>query len=317
MPEFRYHVTGGPYTVAPLPQWKALKVAGRFSHLCTPDDSKSCFACCPPLQMPNDDPLDRQDSLGVLFRKNRERHLKATPSFQPIDGWSCWGLGYLDDEKRKIGCLLHPMHHEGQDYRFLIDYGDKCSRELCLQAETFNHLMEEEKAFCLRLAEGMNSFEYSSRKANPLFSLLLWREPLVKAMCDEEKGTRLEREAFVEKYRVFLTVLSFRRDSFLVHRVVKRKGLKPFFSDAFLGEYEEFRDRLFIRYRNENEERRLPEGRGGPCLPYVHEFPISVACSRMLKFGLNVWRSDPEELGRLSRKIKREIDTFIERLEFE
>jgi hypothetical protein len=266
--------------------------------------------------MPNDDPLDRQDSLSVLFRKNRERYLKATPSFQPIDGWSCWGLGYLDDEKRKVGCLLHPMHNEGQDYRFLVDYGDKCSRELCLQAETFNHLMEEEKALSLRLTEGMNSFEYSSRKANPLFSLLLWREPLVRAICAEEKGARLERETFVEKYRVFLQILSFRQDSFLVQHVVETKGLKPFFNKAFLKQYEEFRDALFLRYRNE-EERRLPEGRGTRTLPYVHELPISAACSRMLKFGLNVWRSDPEELGRLLGKIEGEVDTFIEGLEFE
>jgi hypothetical protein len=37
----------------------------------------------------------------------------------------------------------------------------------------------------------------------------------------------------------------------------------------------------------------------------------------MLKFGLNVWRSDPEELGRLLGKIEGEVDTFIEGLEFE
>lgn len=41
--------------------------------------------------------------------------------------YCCEFLGFLDDEERRVGCLLHPRQNGGQDYRDVSFYG----RELC------------------------------------------------------------------------------------------------------------------------------------------------------------------------------------------
>lgn len=93
---------------------------------------------------------------------------------QPVVGFWCWALGYLDPALKTIGCLLHPSRHEGVDLRFLTGYGAKCARELCYEAHQFDRLSDAAQLFWLELARGLNSFYFSSPRANPLFHLLRW-----------------------------------------------------------------------------------------------------------------------------------------------
>src|SRR5574340_715142 len=94
--------------------------------LCAPTPELACFGCCPPIRPAHYDPLDFARSLRRELVENRRRLLEEGPRYRPIVGYSCWGLGFLDAQGRRAGCLLHPFHNDGSELRSLIDYGDKC-----------------------------------------------------------------------------------------------------------------------------------------------------------------------------------------------
>ncbi len=142
--------------------------------LCAPSPYLSCFGCCPPIRPAHYDPLDYVSSLRKEFAANRHRHLTTDPHHQPIVGYHCWALGFLDPHGRCVGCLLHPRQNGGKDLRHLIDYGDKCRRETCFPAAVFSRLPGVGQDFWLPLVQGLTSFHYSSHRANPLFHLLSW-----------------------------------------------------------------------------------------------------------------------------------------------
>jgi hypothetical protein len=153
--------------------------------LCAPTPDVTCFGCCPPIRPAHYDPLDYVSSLRREFRDNRQHFLREGLRHRPIVGYSCWALGYLDATGRRIGCLLHPLRHQGRDLRSAIDYGDKCERESCLAARIFARLSPAGQRFWLSLADGLNSFYYSSRRGNPLFHLLLWGPTVLEQLREE------------------------------------------------------------------------------------------------------------------------------------
>lgn len=166
------------------------------TSLCAPNPHLTCFGCCPPIRPPHYDPLDHVRILRREFRENRQQMREVGPRFKPIVGYSCWALGFLDAKGRRVGCLLHPLQNQGKDLRHLIDYGNKCARELCRPARFFARLPEAGRRFWLELAACFHSFLYSSRRANPLFHLLLWGrgvlEPLRRdALARHESATEL------------------------------------------------------------------------------------------------------------------------------
>ncbi|WP_139796518.1 hypothetical protein [Desulfacinum hydrothermale] len=149
--------------------------------LCAPDSERSCFGCCPPIRPAHYDPLDWVGSLKREFRDNRRAFRQPSPPGRPIVGFSCWALGYLDAQGRRIGCLLHPCQNGGRDLRDRVGYGSKCAREQCLASRVFSSLKAGEQRFWLELAHGLNAFYYSSRRANPLFHVLLWGKRVLGA----------------------------------------------------------------------------------------------------------------------------------------
>lgn len=148
--------------------------AGSALSLCAPQPNVSCFGCCPPIRPPHYDPLDYSGFLKREFADNRRRFLQSGPHSQPIVGFSCWALGFLDPRGERIGCLLHPAQNQGEDLRHLVGYDAKCRRESCQPARVFGQLSSAAQAFWLEPASGLNSFYFSSRRANPLFHILGW-----------------------------------------------------------------------------------------------------------------------------------------------
>jgi len=147
--------------------------------LCAPDEKKSCFACCPPIRPAGYEHLQYPNEVKRVLRENTTSLRREDKSVSPIRGFSCWGLGYLDDSFKRIGCLLHPSQNDGNDLRYRVDFGDKCARESCVEARIFAHLAPAAKVFWLRLSEGLDSFSYSSRTVNPLFHILVWGDSLL------------------------------------------------------------------------------------------------------------------------------------------
>ncbi len=195
-----------------------------LSSLCFPDSSKSCFACCPPIRSAGYDHLDFKNIIKRVLLENSSGYDPDERCVRPITGFSCWALGYIDDDFKQPGCLLHPFQNNGEDLRYRIDYGTKCIREACFEACVFERLTEKNRQFWLRLADGMDSFEYSSRKINILFKLLGWGDKILSAIADSESDHFQNKSEFIRKYPFFKSSISQKGSAYLLSFIISSTG---------------------------------------------------------------------------------------------
>ena len=140
--------------------------------LCCPAPGLACFACCPPIRPAGYDHLDHRSSLARLLRENRADYLAGRLPEQESTGLWCPGLGFLEPGERLAGCLLHPARNQGRDLRGPTGYQEKCAREFCIEARAWADLDPDTRAALLAPCRGMDSFIFSSRRANPLMCWL-------------------------------------------------------------------------------------------------------------------------------------------------
>lgn len=115
-------------------------------HLCQPDPTKSCAACCGIYNYVE----NTRDALAQRFlfrtglfsrvRENRMsigdyreivRHREnAKRIYATI--YTCEFVGFVDGARRRVGCMLHPLGNDGNDLRALSFYGrDICEGHFC------------------------------------------------------------------------------------------------------------------------------------------------------------------------------------------
>ncbi len=114
--------------------------------LCQPDDSKSCGACCGLYNYVD----SSRSSLKERLRARTQRFRKLVKNPGDIECYSgeilnsedfkkryeviycCEYLGFLDNEEKKVGCLLHPEQNSGIDLRdcFVLWSGTLCRSSL-------------------------------------------------------------------------------------------------------------------------------------------------------------------------------------------
>jgi len=193
-----------------------------------------------------------------MLRENTFSYNQEDRGLRPITGFSCWALGYLDKEYRRIGCLLHPVQNQGIDLRYRVDYGEKCRRESCPESETFSLLEERAKRFWLHLADGLDSFAYSSRKENPLFHMLGWGAHMLGLIASAEGYGRCRKEGFLEKYPFFQPRDSARAPVYLAKRLIDRENVHLLKNGDFREEFERFSFRLCLELRRKLDAEPTP-----------------------------------------------------------
>jgi len=128
--------------------------------LCQPDSSKSCGACCGLYNWEN----HSRQALGPLLEKRRilffslgrdpeifqraypEEELPPNPKLLETV-YNCEFLGFLDGERKRVGCLLHPSINEGRDLRDHCFYGKEvCAAHYC-PSHTHLTLVEQKSVF--------------------------------------------------------------------------------------------------------------------------------------------------------------------------
>jgi hypothetical protein len=135
-----------------------LKSSGPFPfHLCQPDEKKSCGACCglynwqDHLRPTLTRFLRRRTSLLASFGEDPDLNLHekmkddhpGNPKFLETI-YNCEFLGFIDLGERRIGCLLHPSLHQGNDQRNHCVYGaELCAGHFC---PSYSHLARVEQA---------------------------------------------------------------------------------------------------------------------------------------------------------------------------
>ncbi len=292
-----------------------------LASLCFPDQDKSCFYCCPPIRNPEADPLDNIEEKRCLLRANRKELQNNLADPHEISGEECWGLGFLDDQEKQAGCLLHPLRHQGHDLRHLTGYQFKCANALCREAQVFTDLSEAEQKFCLDLCQGMDSFQYSSR-SNPLMCLLAWDKEMVQIIIrdslknefavqpidknDKSPNPTQKSSTFTNKYEFLWQKLDFRLDAFLTLLVAGQNGLN-FLRDN-LDDYIQLRDDLFLELKNKST--RLLTISDTPLRP-VHKLKIPLTLSRLLKFGANLWELPSGCEKEILQHIENKLTTFL------
>jgi hypothetical protein len=206
--------------------------------LCAPDPDRTCFACCPPIRPAGYEHIQHKSILKREFRENTLSFKKDDRRLAPITGFNCWALGYLDKSYRRIGCLLHPFQNGGTDLRFRVDYGEKCRRESCPESLSFSRLKDDVKGFWLHLTDGLDSFDYSSRKENPLFTIMAWGTHLLNLIPRVEGYRMYEREVFLEEFPFFRPAGTPRGHAYPARRLIDEDNVhllkKPAFGVAFL-----------------------------------------------------------------------------------
>lgn len=134
-------------------------------HLCQPDDCKSCGACC---GLYNYVDSSRQALTERLERRTEIFH-RTVKNFKDLSAFSgiikttedqekryeviycCEFLGFIDDEGKKVGCLLHPMQNNGCDLRDASFYGrELCDGHFCT---SYYYISDEEKRALINIID--------------------------------------------------------------------------------------------------------------------------------------------------------------------
>lgn len=125
--------------------------------LCHPDALKSCGACCGLYNWVDHSRErisrlmhERTDAFVSGMRRGRPiRDIKAllasvdTPDklFGPI--YNCPFIGFIDEARRRVGCMIHPVNNDGRELRDISLYGAEiCNGHEC---PSFSYLTENEK----------------------------------------------------------------------------------------------------------------------------------------------------------------------------
>jgi len=129
-------------------------------NLCRPDNSKSCAACCGLYNVPDATRPSLVQKLAArtaLFAST-ERSVNALIEYEafvrevekatPLDPaiHVCEFTGFLDEKKKAVGCLLHPLApvNGGIDFRGLCYYGSvACKSFFCPAWEALDHSHRE------------------------------------------------------------------------------------------------------------------------------------------------------------------------------
>ncbi|MBN1381558.1 MAG: hypothetical protein JXA41_07775 [Deltaproteobacteria bacterium] len=129
----------------------------KFIHLCQPDSCKSCGACCGLYNYVNSTKAALTHRLKHRTEQFR-RLVKGPGDLQAFSEmikktedqvkrydviYCCEYLGFIDQEQKKVGCLLHPLQNKGVDLRDVSFYGrELCDGHFC---PSYHYISNEEK----------------------------------------------------------------------------------------------------------------------------------------------------------------------------
>ncbi len=276
----------------------------KLASLCFPDDKKSCFYCCPPIRDPEADTLDNIEERRAALRANRKNLLENITRAQEISGESCWGLGFLDDDEKQAGCLLHPLRHDGNDLRHLTGYQFKCANALCREALIFAELSPKEQEFCLDLCRDMDSFTYSSR-SNPLMKLLAWETGIVQFVIADS----CRNEApFIDRHSFLWQKLDFRLDGYLVYEIFKKAGID--FLRNRLQHFIILRKQLTAELKDLQNDPAFKDLTDTALIP-THKLDIPLSLSRLLKFGADLWELPAASRELILSRTEQTLEKFL------
>jgi hypothetical protein len=274
--------------------------------LCSPDRDKSCFACCPPIRQAGYEHIQHRKIIERILRENTRAFNIRGKKVAPITGFSCWALGYLDTNHRLVGCLLHPAMNNNEELRYLVDYGEKCARETCQEAEIFRSLSAENRRFLISLTKDLDSFSYSSREHNPLFNILGWGKGILTELFNNSDGKVFDQDSFFDKFPFLTTCFNPKAHSYIVSRMVGIQGSGILTKRTVREKFERFVPSLLKKLRSVRSF--------NPQDPYVHKLDLDRGFLDFLRLSVGVSRISEKKAGSLKTVTDGAIKEFCSRL---
>jgi len=270
--------------------------------LCLPGPEKSCFACCPPIRPAGYEHIQYRTILQRVLRENTRCFSEGDSRTRPIPGFSCWAMGYLDPSFRQAGCLLHPARHGGKDLRYKVDYAGKCGRENCPESGTFLELSVGARRFWLHLADGLDTFRYSSRAFNPLFNLMGWGKRLLERIALEKGGQKIHRISFFQDHPLLNGFVDPRSHAYLLTRIVLQDRIHWLESRTFARAFQDFSDRIVAGFRGLTTSDDAP---------HTHLLGLDPQFLDFLRLGLDVKKIHEETAKVLKEETDHSLGGFI------
>jgi len=163
-------------------------------------------------------------------------------------------------------------------------------------------LKPEQRKFWLHLADGLNAFSYSSRKHNPLFTMMKWGAPVLSDIAAKESGPWMTWPDFLDRYPFFSTGVSPKGNAYLLNRLIKGKTVLLLRNKAFRQEFEEFSETIRVRVKMEF----TPSGDGHP----VHRLDLDRHFLDFLRLSAHIQRIHSQHALRIKEMVDQELDIF-------
>lgn len=280
--------------------------------LCRPTSDLACFGCCPPIRPPGYDPLDhRAELIPDLERAAGDAAAGRTQG--SIDGRSCWGLGFTNPDQRLVGCLLHPLRYQGRDLRRVTGYAEKCAREICPQSAAFTALSAGQRAAVVAVARragaDRDSFLFSSPRANPVHTLLLWGADALETLWPvwADDGPLLNRLSVRLRPGDALTAHP-RARAWVFARAAGAMGPEALNNTAALSALEAATRELALRLR---PVLASPLAN----LPFVHRLGLEPLTADFIRLGLGLPRLEKERSADLTARMEGAVPELVRAVE--
>ncbi len=190
------------------------------SHLCQPDESKSCGACCGLYNYQVNsravliDRLRRRTEIFAALRGDPDHYrrevaaLEGAKLYETI--YNCEFLGFVDKGYKRVGCLLHPQFNNGADLRGISFYGEElCRQHLCPSHEK---LTTAEKEVVIRLLDDWYLYGLCITDIDLIKSYLFHIQNAVGEECDPARlDTRPTLKRLMQEFFSWKEHWPFRR----------------------------------------------------------------------------------------------------------
>lgn len=112
--------------------------------------------------------------------------------------YCCEYLGFVDRAERRVGCLLHPALHQGNDGRSISFYGQElCAGHLC---PSHQHLTENQKRILIRILDDWYLYGLC---VTDIDLVKTYFQLLADRIGEEVRPERLEEEGLRAAVRAF------------------------------------------------------------------------------------------------------------------
>jgi hypothetical protein len=156
------------------------------------------------------------------------------------------------------------------------------------------------------LADGLDSFSYSSRVLNPLFEIMNWGGHLLSLLASNENHRAFEKESFFQSYPFFSTNNPPRSNAYLIKWLVDREGTHILKSHTFKSKFEMFSGRISETLCQAAQQNNLPQ----PLDNHTHLLDLDSDFLNLLRLSAGITKTTKKDALALKDLVDKALEEF-------